>query len=85
MTAATTCRSCAAPILWTVTPKGARLPVDAPVDPAGNVEIVAIDPDGTLRARVLPDGYVELSPEFAGERHVAHWATCPHADRWRRS
>ena len=68
------CRSCGAPIIWTVTSKGKRMPVDAKPVEGGNVRL---DQDllGNTVASIVPDG--------TGDR-VSHFATCPEAARWRR-
>lgn len=73
------CRSCGRPIIWTITSKGKRMPVDAEPSPDGNV---ALDegPDGAVRASVTGPA-PGLIPE---PRYTSHFATCPEAARWRR-
>lgn len=73
------CRSCSAPIIWTQTEAGKRMPLDARTTPEGNWTI--------SRRRDIPRAiYVgDAAPELAADdRHHAHWATCPNADQHRR-
>lgn len=68
------CRGCHAPILWASTEAGRLMPLDA--DEAGD--------DGTVTvergvAQVVPSG----PTLFPVARYRPHWATCPHADRFR--
>lgn len=75
------CRSCGAPIVWAVTRKGKRMPLDAePVD-GGNVVIVepargSVPPVAEVREPALTD------PSGLA-RYTSHFATCPQADSWR--
>ena len=79
---AATCRSCGRPITWVQTEHGRRMPVD--VDPMPD------DADAGFALRKLPTGDLLA---IAGTRaqlpddvlHLSHFATCPDADRWRRS
>lgn len=76
------CRSCRAPILWTVVNGDRRMPVE--VDPAddGNVR-VDLDrhtASGAHPATVL--GPLEREIED-GPLYLSHFATCPDADEWR--
>lgn len=86
-TATKTCRSCGAQVLWTVTHKGKRMPVDA--EPT---------PDGNLRLRWPGDGDRTPIAEYPGKEHgtlfdeadnglryTSHFATCSHSRDWRRS
>ena len=73
------CRSCGRPIIWTITTKGKRMPVDANPDPNGNIALDELA-DGTVRASVTGP-----SPALITEpRYMSHFATCPEAARWRR-
>ena len=70
------CTSCGAPIVWCLTPKGKRMPVDAAPVPDGKM-LVTRTLRGTHEVETsLPDGE---SP-----RWNAHFATCPHAQGWKR-
>lgn len=66
------CRSCDAPIIWTVTEKGKKMPVDAgPID-GGDFDLADGDPPTAV---------------FVGSPHgsySSHFATCDHADSWRK-
>lgn len=72
------CRSCGAPILWALTPKGLRMPLDVEPHPEGNVLLVG---DGECRPLTAAEVTSGAHPE---QRHRAHFATCPHAAQHRR-
>lgn len=79
------CRSCKAPILWTVTEAGKRMPVDLHPTPAADGGNVAVDTDrhtasGAHPATVLGPLEVELHD---GPLRLSHFVTCPDADAWR--
>ncbi|GAA2364819.1 hypothetical protein [Streptomyces carpaticus] len=71
---ASTCRSCAAPIIWAVTPRQQRMPLDALPDPSGNVAVHR-DVAGRLRARVVSGERPTL--EGSERLHMPHFASCP--------
>lgn len=78
------CRSlgCEAPIIWAVTSRGKRMPVDAEPSPDGNVELAG----PPAAPHVLPHATVYgQRPLDAAERtlRLPHHATCPKADEWR--
>lgn len=75
-------------MIWAVTKKGKRMPVDAAPVPSGNIVL--------LEDRILPDsqGRPQLLAHYLGknaggamdlgeDRYVSHYATCPHAKQWR--
>lgn len=71
------CRSCSAPLLWAISEKGHRTPID-PVPPK----------DGTGNLRLFRRNGV-LHCEYATDRHAAenylsHFVSCPAAARHRR-
>lgn len=72
------CNSCGAKIIWAVTPKGARIPVDAIPTEDGN--LVLEEHRGQLVACVVG----QEPGLFASPRHKSHFATCPHASQHRR-
>lgn len=73
------CRDCKADIIWASTVNEKLMPVNAETDPNGNVELV---PKGIGNA---VHAVVHAQPDiFASDRHLAHFVTCPHADRWRK-
>lgn len=74
------CSSCRAAIRWAVsTASGKLIPVDADPNPAGN--ILLTERDGQLWATVLSKAAAFSAPK---ERHVSHFATCPHRDMHRK-
>lgn len=72
------CSGCAAPIIWTVTSKGKAMPVDAdPVSVGRGFRLEEHDGD-EVRA-------VFTAEPDAGEKlYVSHFASCPHANAFRR-
>lgn len=77
------CRSCGAPVIWTVTERGKRMPVDAEPTPDGNIRLEQSTGGAPLTAVYLPSGTGSLLA--AGERYTSHFATCEQAGEWRRS
>ena len=74
----TPCGSCKQPVIWTVTDKSKRMPVDAQPTADGTV---ALTVDGSqVRSRV-----VEAKFRFGRkDLHKAHFSSCPQANTWRR-
>ena len=77
------CDACLAPVLWCVTAKGVRVPVDPePVRAAtGAADCVVTErPNRPPRVHVL-----RSQAELFGRRwaHRTHLRTCPHAERYR--
>jgi len=80
------CDSCHAPIVWTITEGGNRMPCDAEPVPGGNVRIIPAGNGRPAQARITPNGMIDLfDPDDDGVRHVSHFATCPDANEWRAS
>jgi hypothetical protein len=77
------CRSCQAPVIWTATRGQRTMPVDAEPHPDGNVRLT-YDPlhEGIVVADVLGPLEALATDE---DLHRPHFATCPHADDWRRT
>lgn len=73
------CRSCEAPVIWTVTVKDKRMPVDAEPSPDGNVELTPT-PVGPPLATVHAQ-----PPLGVDDLRLSHFATCPDAKDWKRS
>lgn len=70
------CRSCGAEIVWAVTEKGKRAPLDAaPVDGG----TFSLEP-GTDSPRAV---FVPVEAR-SGPLFVSHYATCPQASNWRK-
>jgi hypothetical protein len=65
------CRSCEAPIIWTITATGSRMPVDAKPGPNGT--IVLFERDGKVRSASI------AGRGSAFELFTSHFATCPQA------
>lgn len=79
------CRSCRAHIIWAVTARGVRIPLDAEPNPVkGNMVIELDAPEGidgpqTWRARTA-----DLLLDSKQDRYMPHHATCPQGRAWRR-
>lgn len=75
------CRSCGAPLIWARTEKSRWLPLDAePVTARFGASLFV------LRERDQPKPLAVAIPPtvFPDEpAYQAHFATCPHADKWR--
>lgn len=73
------CRTCQAPMIWTVTDRCKDMPVDAQPSKDGNLALT-LDDKGRVRSRVV-------APHLAFGRkdlHLSHFVRCPQADKWRR-
>lgn len=68
------CRSCKAPIIWALTPRGKRIPLEP--NPNGNIVLDRIPFTGDLGATFLHPGQTVDEDHI---RYVAHFATCPNA------
>lgn len=81
------CRSCGAPIVWTITEASSEsMPVDAQPSPVGTIRLLEVATVLIPVARVCPDATRDLfDPSDDGLRFVAHFATCPNATDWRTS
>jgi len=80
------CKGCGKAIVWVVTQDNKPMPCDPseiPVIPDTNGNIVAERADGwVFRGRTCSESYEEEAYEYA---MISHFATCPDADRFRRS
>lgn len=73
------CRSCAALIIWAETERGRSMPVDAQPSADGSIRLHAREQYRSPLAVVLP-----VAKRFGlTNLHTSHFATCPHAARWR--
>jgi hypothetical protein len=72
------CRYCHEEILWAVTEKSHRIPLDPRPKPNGNI-MLEFQADGTPIATVLGDPSKASSPLW-----LAHFASCPGAQKARR-
>ena len=75
------CKSCGAPVVWTVTHNGKAMPVDA--DPVENGNIV-LRRDGETVVAEYPGREHPSLFEAPRPRYVSHFATCPERDQWRK-
>jgi hypothetical protein len=73
----TKCRYCPAEIMWAVTENGIRIPLDPSPSPKGNV-MLEFQADGTPIATVVDPS------KAVGQFWIAHFATCPGAQKARR-
>lgn len=83
------CRSCGAEIVWAITERGKRIPLNAEPDNAkGNIVIALLD-------EMAPTRGGGMEPMFSArtalglmnaneERYMPHHAVCPQAKQWRR-
>lgn len=78
-----TCKKCGAPIIWIITPAGKAMPCDPRLTPYWAK-------DKAPGKVVTPNGEV-VSCVFEGERdkasgmgYIAHFATCPAAESFKR-
>lgn len=75
------CRSCSARIIWTVTHRGRKMPVDAEPVEGGNIRL-------RLEAnRVIAEYPGREHPSLLEDdrkRYVSHFATCEQSDEWRK-
>lgn len=72
------CRSCGAPVIWTLTASGKRMPVDA--EPrADGTYVLAENQDGSFAAQRYSHFVHQIRQLYA-----SHFATCPHAGMWRK-
>ena len=75
------CKSCGAPITWTVTHKGKRMPVDAEPVENGNITLRR---DGDEVIAEYPGKEHPSLFEDEGARYVSHFSTCPERAEWRK-
>lgn len=75
-----TCASCGASVVWVLTVRGVRMPVDAVPSPDGTLRLVGVPPTAIAVGRTVD----LLDTTDDGVRHVSHFATCPNADQHRR-
>jgi hypothetical protein len=91
------CRSCRALIVWCETTSGRRMPVDLDRVPEGNVKLIWRKHYDEPLALVLGSRQLEreraevaaaheqgISEERELLLYTSHFATCRHAERWRR-
>jgi hypothetical protein len=79
----TCCTDCLARVVWAVTERGRRMPVDANQDITGNL-VLCYEVDG-LERPVSGQLVVAAPADYVGPRWLSHFATCPKASRFRRA
>lgn len=79
------CRSCNAKILWAVTEKGKRMPVDAVASEKGNI-FLQHRPNLEPLAVYMTDQQRDSAKGTLMEHrmYTSHFATCPQAKKWRK-
>lgn len=80
------CRSCGAEIRWAHTTSGHAMPLDAEPVADGTVAFTGRDVRND-RGTALPEVRVDVGQPLFDDgtpRYVAHFATCPNADEWRK-
>lgn len=70
------CRSCGKPIMFLITPKGHKMPVDSE-----GVEITQDDPHRTI---ILADGTTKKGVQSGEAGYTPHWQTCNEPVKFRR-
>ena len=79
------CRTCGAPVVWCLTDKGKRVPIDLEPTADGNVVVVDVDPPHTPSAHVLTKNVLAAARECGVPLHLSHFVTCPDADTHRKT
>ena len=74
------CRGCKAPVIWAWTERGKKMPVDVDVVSEGPRFLLTVRTGQLIAAYV--DRHDQRSSIFG---HTSHFATCPQADKHRRS
>lgn len=82
------CRACQAEIVFAQTPRKragqpVMMPVDAEPSPRGNVALSYMG--GKFYAEVVKRNQAAGMIDAGQQLHTAHFATCPQADRFRKS
>lgn len=78
------CQSCDAAVVWAVTAKGRRMPVNATPDPAGNVVLVDQGISSPPLALVIHTERQQTETPVDA-LHTSHFQTCPNAAAHRRT
>lgn len=77
--ARSTCRSCNAEIIWTVTRNGKRMPVDFEPTPTGDF-VLDKESDGSFTS----NRYSHFVHDESRPRRKSHFETCPNAKQHRK-
>lgn len=77
------CRSCCAPVLWTITEAGERMPVDPDPVADGNL-VLSVRLAGTDAEHLRSRAFAPLfDRHLQAHRFRSHFASCPNADQHR--
>jgi hypothetical protein len=75
------CKSCGANIIFGLTDRGRRMPVDIKPHPDGNILLVKAE-GLMVKAVVIKE---EGRAKYAGGLHLSHFTSCKQAKQWRKS
>jgi hypothetical protein len=76
-----TCRSCGVPLLWVLTEKGKRMPLDIePDDAKGTFVKLRVEENGDKVVQFVKESD---RPGTARPLYTSHFVTCPNADEHR--
>lgn len=81
----TTCKSCRAEVVWTVTDKGEPMPIDPDSVPTGNLVVDFVRPGQPVDRRTGKplltnrSHMAGLEDDSAEPRYVSHFVSCPAA------
>lgn len=76
------CRSCQAPIVWVITEKGRKMPVDVAPSDDGRFRKVRVEANGDKLVHFVKDSEMEAN---TAKLYASHFQTCPEAKEWKRS
>ena len=79
------CSACGSEIVWAVTAKGERMPVDPEPIVGGNLILDLSGSGATARVQTAAEkAEAAAAGHVLGTRYVSHFATCPAAARFRK-
>jgi hypothetical protein len=79
------CRGCGAPIVWTVTANGKRMPVDAyPIVASQGFRLQEEVLDVALQYSEQLIATFTVAPGSGERLYISHFSTCPDAARFRK-
>lgn len=70
------CSSCNAPVIWGITSRDKKMPLDERPHADGVYHLAPGDARGPKIVKILPG-----ETNYARARYVSHFRTCPHAER----
>lgn len=78
------CKSCGAPMVWAISEKGKPIPCDVKPAEKGSLFLFR-RPDKIEAIYYLSKHPSAVRARARGQaKHLAHWATCPRAEQYRR-